>query len=64
MRVNGRDDGFDLHGIYHLLKFLLLPVDLVVLLELEELATLGVVLNFGVEDLGPFDAPTVKVLVP
>ena len=32
LRVNGRDDGFDLHGIYHLLKILLLPVDLVVLL--------------------------------
>ena len=49
LRVNVRDDGLNRHGINHLLKDVLLPVDLVVLLELEELAPLGVVLNFRIE---------------
>ena len=39
-------------------------MDLVVLLNLEELAPLGVVLNFWIEDLGPFDAPIFEVLDP
>ena len=64
MRINGFDDGFNHHGINHLLKGVLLPVDLVVLLELEELAPLGVVLNFWIEELGPFDAGAFKVLDP
>ena len=54
MRVNGRDDGLDCYFIYHLLKGILLPFDLVVLLELEEFAPLGVVLNFWVEELRIF----------
>ena len=32
LRVDGHNDGFDRHGIYHLLKGVLFPVDLVVLL--------------------------------
>ena len=64
MRVNGRGDSFDRHGINHLLKGVLLLVDLVVLLELEELAPLGVVLNFLIEELMPFYAPAFKVLDP
>ena len=35
-----------------------------VLLELAELAHLGVVLNFWIEELGPFDAPKFEVLDP
>ena len=64
MRIDGYDDGFNHHGINHLLKGVLLPVDLVVLLDLEELAPLGVVLNFWIEELGPFDAPAFEVLDP
>ena len=60
LRVNGRNDGFDRHGICHLLKGVLLPFDPVVLLELEDLVPLGVVLNFWVEDIGIFDAPAVE----
>ena len=64
MCVDVRDDDFDHYGIDHLLKGVLLPVDLVELLELEELAPLGVVLNFWIEELGPFDAPAFEVLGP
>ena len=46
LQVDGCDNGFDRHGIYHLLKGVLLTAELVVLLELEELAPLGIVLNF------------------
>ena len=35
LRINGCDNGFDLHGIHHLLEVVIFPVDLVVLLELE-----------------------------
>ena len=35
-----------------------------VLLDLEDLAPLGVVLNFGIEELRLFDAPVFKVLDP
>ena len=62
-RVNGHDNGFDRHGIHHLLGGVLLPVDLVVLLELEYLAPLGVNLNFWVEELSIFNALSVEVLV-
>ena len=64
MRIDGCDDGFNHHGINHLLKGVLLPVDLVVLLDLEELAPLGVVLNFWIEELGLFDAGAFEVLDP
>ena len=64
LRVDGCKNGFDRYGIYHLMKCVLLPVELVVLLELEELAPLGVVLNFWVEELWIFDAPVVEVLIP
>ena len=64
MRIDGCDDGFNHHGINHLLKGVLLPVDLVVLLDLEELAPLVVDLNFWIEELGPFDAGAFKVLDP
>ena len=40
-----------------------MPFDLVVLLELDELAPLGVVLNFWVEELGIFDALAFNILV-
>ena len=42
----------------------LLPLNIMVLLELEELAPLGVVLNFWVEELWIFDAPVVEVFIP
>ena len=45
-RIDGCADGFDRHGIHHLLEGVLLPSNIVVLLELEEIAPLGVVLNF------------------
>ena len=41
----------------------LLPFELVVLLELEELAPLGVLLNSWVEELRLFEALAVKVVV-
>ena len=64
MRVDGCSDGFNRHGIDHLRKSVLLPVELVIVLELEELAPLGVVLNFWIEDLGQFDAPELEFLYP
>ena len=62
--VDCRDNGFDHNGIDHLLKGVFLAVDLVVLMELEDLAPLGVVLNFRIEELSPFDVPAFKVLDP
>ena len=35
-----------------------------VLLELEDLAPLGVALNFWIEEIGPFDAPAFEILDP
>ena len=64
LRVDGRYNGFDRHSIYHLLKGVLLPVDVLVLLELEERAPLDVVFKFWIEELGPFDAPAFEVLDP
>ena len=64
MHVDSRDDGFDCHGIDHLLKVVLPPVDLVVLLDMENLAPLGFAINFWIEDFKPFDAPTFEVLDP
>ena len=54
LRINGRNDGFYCHSIDHLLITVLLLVDLVVLLEVEELATLGTALDFWIEEIGPF----------
>ena len=62
LRVDVLNDGFERHGINHLLKSVLLTVDLVVLLDMEEHSTLCVVLNFWIDDPGPFDAPTFEVL--
>ena len=62
LRVDGCNDGFDRPGINHLLKSVLLSFDLMFLLEMEELAPLDDVLNFWIEDTGPFDAPVFKVL--
>ena len=62
--VDFHDNGFDHNSIDHLLKGVFLAVDLVVLLELEDLAPLGVVLNFRIEELSPFDVPAFKVLDP
>ena len=39
-------------------------MDLVVLLDLENFMPLYVVLNYWIEELGPFDAPAFKVLDP
>ena len=64
MLVNGRNYGFNRHGINQLLKSVLLSVDLVVLPDLEEPVPLGIVLNFCIEELRPFDAPAFKVLDP
>ena len=62
MRVDGRDNSFDHHGIDRLLKGVVLLVVLLVLPELEDLVPLGVSLNFRIEELGPFDAPAFEVL--
>ena len=62
LRVNGRNDGFDRHVTNYLLKSVLLPVYLVILLDLEEIVPLGVVLNFWIEELSMFDAPSFEVL--
>ena len=64
MRIDGRNNGFDRHGIDQFLKGILLPVDLVVFLDLEEIAPLGVVLNCCIEELSPFDVLAFEVLDP
>ena len=64
LRIDVRNDVFNRHGINHLLKGIILPVDLVVLLELEDLAPLDVLLNFWTEELGLFDAGAFEVLDP
>ena len=62
LRVDIRNNDINCHGIYQLLKIELLPVDLVFLLELQEIAPLGVVLIFWIREIGPFDAPAFEVL--
>ena len=52
LRVDDRDDGFDCQRVDHLLEGVLLPIDIIVLLELEEIAPLGSVLDSWVEELG------------
>ena len=49
LRINGRDDGFDRHQVGHILEGIILPLKFMVLLEFEELATLGTVRNSWVE---------------
>ena len=63
LRIDGPDDVFDRHRIHHLSKGVLLPFDLVVLLELEDIAPLGVVLIFLVGGLGVFEALAFEVVV-
>ena len=64
LRIDIHGNGFNRHRINHLVKGVLLSVDLVILLELEKLAPLDVFLNFFIEEVGPFDTPTFKVLDP
>ena len=51
LRINSCDNGFDHHQVYHLLEGVLLPLDLMVSLELEELYNLGSVLSSWVYKL-------------
>ena len=62
MLVDVCNDVFDCHRFNHLLKCVLLSVDLVVLLDLEELAPLGVVLKFLIEELRLFYVVAFEVL--
>ena len=64
MRVGGRDDGFERQRINHLLERVFLPLDLLVLFELEELLPLGIVLISWVEDIGFGNPLAVKIFVP
>ena len=62
--VDGRDNGFDCHQVDNLLEDVLPPLYLLVRLELEEISTLGVVLNYLVEELWFIDPLAVQVAVP
>ena len=64
LRVGGCNDGFNRHRADHLLEGVLLPLNLLVRLELEELLTLGSVLNCWVEELWFIEPLAVKVSVP
>ena len=64
LRVDGRKNGFYCHRVDQLLEVVLLPVDLMVLLELEELALLGVVLGFWAGELRFGEPLAVEVVVP
>ena len=49
--INGCDNFFDRHRFDHLLESVLLPLNLLVHLELEELSTVGDVLSSLVDEL-------------
>ena len=57
LRFNGRNNVLNHYGVHHLLKSVLLPLDLLVLLKLEELAPLYVVLDFWVKELSIGNPP-------
>ena len=62
--VDSHDNGFDCHQVDHLLEGALLPLNLLVRLELEELSTLGAVRISWVEDLFFLDPLAVQVDIP
>ena len=61
--VDGRDNGFDRHRVEHVMKGVILPLNLLVRLELEELSTLGTVLDSRVDELWFLDLLAVQVVV-
>ena len=63
LRVDGRDDGFDHHRVDHILEGVLLQLELLVRLELEEISTLGAVLDYRFEELWFLEPLTFKVTV-
>ena len=62
--VDGRDSGFERHQVNHLLEGVLLTLDLLVHLELEEISTLGDVLDYWVDELWFIEMLSVQVVVP
>ena len=62
--INSHDNGFDLHQVNHLLEHVFLPLDLLVLLELEEIVPLGITPDSWVEDLRFGELFAVDVVVP
>ena len=64
LSIGGRDDGLDCHIVHHLLEGVLLPLDLMVILDMEELAPPCVVLNFWVGDLKLGKTLAVEGVVP
>ena len=62
--VDSRDNGFNHHRVDHLLESVLLPLDLMVRLDLEELSTLGDVLNYLVDELWFLEPLAVQIVVP
>ena len=64
LRVDGRGNGFGRHRVDYVLEGILLPLDLLVLLELEEISTLGDVLNYWVEGIWFLEPLAVQVAFP
>ena len=62
--VDSHNDGLDCHRVDHLLKGALLPLNLLVRLELEELSTLSAVLSSWVEELFFLYPLAVEVDIP
>ena len=60
--VGNRDDGFDRHQVDHLLEGVLLPLELLVRLDLEEIPTLCDVLGSWVKELWFIDPPQSRLL--
>ena len=64
LRVDGCDNGFDHHRVDPLLEGVLLPFELLVLLELEDLAPLGIILDYWIEEIGFFSLSQLRLLFP
>ena len=61
--VESHDNGFDHHRVDHLLESVLLPLDLRVRLDLEELYTLGAVLDSWVDEIWFLEPLAVQIVV-
>ena len=64
MRIDGRNDGFERHQVDHLLAGVPLPLDLLVLLDLEDITPLGTVRNYWVGELRLAEPLAIEFVVP
>ena len=62
--VDGRNNGFNCHQVKHLLEGVILPIDILIHLDMEELLILGNVLNSWVDELWFLETLAVQVVVP